>query len=384
MVAPRALFLVNYDWFFVSHRLALGQALKNEGFDVAVAALATGAEAKIREAGLRFVPMPFRPGGRNPAEEASTVAAIAALYRRERPDLVHHVTIKPVLYGSLVARALRVPAAVNAVSGLGYVFIERPGDGVRHRALREAIKATYRVSLSSPRSRTIFQNPDDRYTFESAGLIKRHQTVMVKGSGVDLTRFQAEPLPEGPPLVVLPARMLKDKGVIEFVEAAKIVRRRLPEARFALVGGVDQQNPTGIPEAQLQQWHASGEVEWWGHQSDMPQVFAKASLVVLPSYREGLPLALAEAAATARACVATDVPGCRDVVRHGENGWLTRPRDAEGLAATLLEALSSRDELRQRGLAGRAMAERELSKPAVVGQTLAVYRELLGRRWPAR
>jgi len=379
-VKARAIFLVNYDWFFVSHRLALGLALKEAGFDVGVAALATGAHQTILGAGLKFWPMPFEPGGRNPAQEARTLAAIGDLYRRERPDLVHQVTIKPVLYGSLTARALRVPAVVNAISGLGYVFIERPG--LSHRALREAIKATYRVALSNPRARTIFQNPDDQGTFEQAGLVRRQHAVQIRGSGVDTRRFSASPLPDGPPLVVLPARMLWDKGVGEFVEAARLLRQRHPRARFALVGGADRQNPAGIPEATLRQWNEAGDVEWWGHRSDMPAVLAQAHLVALPSYREGLPLALAEAAASARACVATDVPGCREVVRHGQTGWLVAPRDARSLASALDEALSSPEELSRRGLEGRLMAERELSKPAVVRQTLDVYRELLGERWP--
>lgn len=379
---PRALFLVNYDWFFVSHRLQLGVALRDRGFDVAVAALDTGASAAVRQAGLRFVPMPFVPGGKNPLREAFTAASVAALYRRERPDLVHQVTVKPVLYGSLAAAALGVPAVVNAISGLGYVFIERPGDGVAHRALRSGVKAAYRLALAGPRARVIFQNPDDRGVFEQARLVRREQTVLIRGSGVDLEKFPATPLPAGPPLVVLPARMLRDKGVGEFVEAARYVRSKLPQARFALVGGVDTQNPAAIPEAQLRAWDAEGDVAWWGHRKDMPAVLAAAHLVVLPSYREGLPLALAEAAASGRACVATDVPGCRDVVVDGETGWLVPVRDARSLGEVIERALSSPGELARRGEAGRRYAEEHLSKPAILAHTLDVYRELLGPRWP--
>lgn len=382
VAAPRALFVVNYDWFFVSHRLGLGLALKERGFDVSVAALPSEARRKIEEAGLRFVPLPFEPGGRDPRHEARTLAAVTDLYRRERPDLVHQVTIKPVLYGSLAARALGVPAVVNAISGLGYVFIERPGDTARHRALRAAVKATYRLALANPRARTIFQNPDDRGVFEQAGLVQRERTVLIRGSGVDTASFAPTPLPAGPPVVVLPARMLRDKGVGEFVEAARLVRRKRPEARFVLAGGADKQNPAGIPEAELNAWHQAGEIEWWGHRGDMPEVFAQAHLVVLPSYREGLPLALAEAAASGRACIATDVPGCREVVRAGETGWLVPPRDAAALAAAIEEALSRPEELSRRGQQGRIMAETELGKEAVIGRTLDVYRGMLGRRWP--
>ncbi|MCS6901309.1 MAG: glycosyltransferase, partial [Myxococcales bacterium] len=276
----RALFLVNHDWFFVSHRLALGEALRDAGFDVGVAALRTGAHEVIEKAGLRFHPLPFDPGGRNPILEVRTLAAIIDLYRRERPSLVHQVTIKPVLYGSLAARALQIPAVVNAVSGLGYVFIERPEDNSSHRALRSVVQLIYRIALAYPRAYTIFQNPDDLATFQHAGMIRPAQARLIRGSGVDTHRFRATPLPPGPPLIVLPARMLWDKGIQEFVDAARLVRRRIPEARFALVGSAYTQNPAGIPEATLAAWHARGEVEWWGHRTDMPSVLAQAHLVV--------------------------------------------------------------------------------------------------------
>lgn len=349
---------------------------------MSVAALQTGAQEAILRAGLRFHPLPFEPGGRRPLQEARTLAAITALYRREQPDLVHQITIKPVLYGSLAARTLGIPAVVNAISGLGYMFIERAEDRAALKALRAAVKATYRIALSNPRSRTIFQNPDDRATFEDARMIRREQTVLIRGSGVDLQRFPAAPLPNTSPIVVLPARMLRDKGVEEFVSAARVLRPRFPGTRFVLVGGVDTQNPAGIPKITLEEWQREGVVEWWGHRKDMPEVFQQAHLVVLPSYREGLPLALAEAAASARACIAADVPGCREVVHHGETGWLVKVRDSDALAEAMAEALSSRKELEQRGRAGRTLAEAELSRAAVLAKTIALYRDLLGERWP--
>jgi glycosyltransferase involved in cell wall biosynthesis len=380
---PRVLIVVNTDGFFVSHRLGIGRALRDAGCHVTVAAAPSAARATIEAEGLQFAALPFEPGSRSPPQEARSLLALERLYRRERPDVVHHVTIKPVLYGSLVARALGVPAIINAVSGLGYVFIERPTDTPAHAALRLAVKATYRVALSGRRSRTIFQNPDDLALFADAGLVARGNTVLIRGSGVDTARFGPSPLPDGEPVVVLPSRMLWDKGVGELVEAARVVKRSRPGVRFALVGGADSQNPAQVPPAQLEAWQREGVIEWWGHRKDMPQVLSQAHLVVLPSYREGLPLALAEAAASGRACIATDVPGCREVVRHGETGWLVPPRNAAALAAALDEALSDPAELARRGRLGRDLAERELALDAVVARTLDVYRELLGPRWPA-
>jgi glycosyltransferase involved in cell wall biosynthesis len=371
---PKVVILVNVDFFFVSHRLALGVALRAAGFDVVVAAASTGAEAAIEEAGLRFVPLPMHRSGRAPWREASTVATILAIYRRERPDIVHHVTIKPVLYGSLAARLVGVPV-INAVTGLGFVFIGASA------GFRRAVRAGYRVALGGARTRVIFQNPDDEQAFVASGLVARSRARLIRGAGVDTRRFAPASLPDGPPVVLLAARMLWDKGVGELVEAARQLRGR---ARFVLVGPLDPDNPAAIAETRLRAWQDEGLVEWWGPRpaSAMPAVLAGAHLVALPSYREGLPLVLAEAAACARACVATDVPGCREIVRDGETGWLVPPRDAAALAAAIARALDDRAELARRGARGRALVENEFALDLVLGRTLDVYRELLGERFP--
>ncbi|MCC6648056.1 MAG: glycosyltransferase family 4 protein [Polyangiaceae bacterium] len=378
----RALLVVNTAAFYLSHRRPIGRALRAAGLDVTIAAAPSADAAREIEAdGLRFEPLPLAPAGRSPSAEARTVAALVALYRRLRPDVVHHVTIKPVLYGSIAARALSIPV-INAVSGLGYAFIPQPGAPLAHRALGRGVDLAYRAALAGERTRVIFQNPDDLARFVEGGHVPRARTRLVRGSGVDLSRFAPAPRPAGPPLVVLPARMLRDKGVVELVEAARVVKRARPEVRFALVGGNDSENPATLSTAELEAWVTEGVVEWWGHRRDMPEVLRQASLVALPSYREGLPLALAEAAACGRAVVTTDVPGCREVVRHGETGWLVPPRASGPLARAIEEALSDDAELDRRGAASRALAERELSVDAVVSQTLDVYRELLGGRLP--
>ncbi|MCU0681669.1 MAG: glycosyltransferase family 4 protein [Polyangiaceae bacterium] len=379
---PKALFVVNSDWFFVSHRLALGRALRDAGFEVVVAAGPTGDGPAIEAEGLRFEPLPFDRGGRSPRNDARTLARLLALYRREAPDLVHHVTIKPVLYGSLAARLARVPAVVNAISGLGFVFIERATPSPRDALLRTGVIAAYRLALDTPRARAVFQNEDDRDFFVQNGLVARERTRVVRGSGVDTARFRPSPLPDGDPLVVLPARLLWDKGVGEFVEAARRLKAGGLKARFALVGAPDAGNPASVSEAQLEAWRSEGAVEWWGHRRDMPAVYASAHVVALPSYREGLPLALAEAAASGRACVTTDVPGCRDVVRGGETGWLVPARDPAALTRALAEALGAPHELARRGEAALRHIEAGFSLHAVVAAHLELYRELLGPRWP--
>jgi glycosyltransferase involved in cell wall biosynthesis len=314
----------------------------------------------------------------SPRRDTGTLAAVGALYARERPALVHHVTIKPVLYGSIVARVLGIPA-VNAVSGLGSLFLDPSLAG---RARRVLIEHAYRGALSHPRSTTIFQNEDDRSVFTGARLVRPEQTEKIAGSGVDPERFPCTAQPTTDvPTVVLPARMLWDKGVGEFVDAARRLRGR---ARFALVGRLDDTNPTRIPLGTLQSWVREGVVEWWGHRDDMPAVFAQAALVVLPSYREGLPLALLEAASSGRACVSTDVAGCRDAVQDGVTGWLIPPRDAVGLADAIAAALADPAERDRRGQAGAARARAEFSRAAVVDAHLAIYERLLAERGPRR
>jgi len=381
MVEPLAgkklLLLVNDAGFFLSHRLPLALGAQAAGMEVIIATAADPLAEQVRASGLQFAPLPLSRSGRNPLQEARLFAALLALYRRHRPDVAHHVTIKPVLYGGLAARLLRLPAVVSAVSGLGYVFISQ---GRLAALRRRAVVSLYRLALGGAGHRVIFQNPDDRAAFESASLLRSGSAVLLPGgSGVDLRRFRPQPEPDGDVLVVLPARMLWDKGVGEFVEAARILRGRGIKARFQLAGGFDPANPAAIAEAQLRAWQAEGVIEWLGHCSDMPAVYAGANIVCLPSYREGLPKALIEAAACGRALVATDVPGCREICRHQVNGLLAPVREAAGLAGALGRLIEDTALRASYGLAGRRIAEAEYGVDAVVARTLDLYRDLLAR-----
>jgi glycosyltransferase involved in cell wall biosynthesis len=366
------LFVVNVDWFFLSHRLPIARAAAEAGYDVTVAAADTGQAGRIRAAGLRFVPLELSRKGIGPVSEARALARLVSLYRRERPDIVHHVTIKPVLYGSLAARAAGVPVVINAVSGLGYAFT---GEG--RRTLRAVVQSLYRAGLSNPRAHTIFQNPDDMELFVSRRLLRAPQAVLIRGAGVDCAEFRVRPEPAGPPIVLLPARMLWDKGVGAFVEAARLLRARAVPARFVLVGDSDPGNPTAVPVSTLEAWVREGVVEWWGARDDMPDVLSQAAIVVLPSRREGLPKVLLEAAACGRAIVATDVPGCREAVLHGRTGLLVDYGDSAALAEAIAQ-LAAEPALRTKyGRAGRALAEREFAVERVVSETLALYRRVL-------
>jgi len=371
----RLLFVVNEDWFFLSHRLPLAIGARDAGLDVSIAAGDTGKSKEIVDRGFRFVSLPISRGGANPITDARTLFFLIRLYTRLRPDLVHHVTVKPIVYGSLAARLVRGVAVVNAVSGLAYTF---SSDKLHARVLRPLVTALYRLALSDRRSRIIFQNPNDRDDLVRMKVVRPEQAVLIRGSGVECSVFAPSPEPAGKPVVMLPARMLLEKGVREFVEAARLLLTSGSKGRFVLVGDSDPANPGSIGRPQLEAWVRQGLVEWWGHRTDMPRVLSCASIVVLPAYREGLPKSLLEAAACGRPIVTTDVPGCREVVRSGINGLLVPARDARALAQAI-EMLIQRPDLRkQYGRAGREIAVSEFAEEIVVKNTLALYGDLLG------
>jgi len=374
----RLLFVVNDASFFLSHRLPVALAARAHGYDVQIATPAGPGVDGIRAADLDWHSIRLSRSGRNPAREARTVADLCALYRRLRPALVHHVTPKPVLYGTAAARLTRVPAVVNAISGMGHVFAD--GSTRRAAGLRALVSAGYGAALRHPRMRVIFQNADARAEFLSRGWVRADEAVLVRGSGVDVTVFTpaSSPPPHAPPLVVLTARLLFTKGVQEFVGAASLLRDAGVAARFALVGATDPDNPASVPSRTLAEWGERGIVELWGHRENMVDVFQAAQVACLPSYLEGLPKALIEAAACGLPIVTTDVPGCREVVRHGENGFLVPAREEAPLAEALRTLLADADLRARFGAASRLRAEREFSLAQVVASHLSLYDELVG------
>ena len=327
--------VVNADWFFLSHRLPLAKEALRRGWRVTLVASDTGSADLVRAEGIDFVDLPVSRSGTNPLREIQTVAFLARLYRRLRPSLIHHVTLKPVVYGSLASRSTPDVPVVNAVSGLGYTFISKAS----WHPLRLVVQQLYALALRRRHLWTIFQNDDDLAHFVDDGLVDPDGAILIRGSGVDVQRFTPTAELSGAPVVVLPARLLRDKGVVEFVEAARQLRAEGSPARFALVGMLDPDNPAGIDEATVERWVATGDIEWWGFRDDMPEVYRQATVVVLPSYREGLPKALLEAGASARTLITTDVPGCRDVVTDDETGLVVPVRDASALAGALRRVL---------------------------------------------
>jgi len=366
------LIVVNVAWFFFSHRLPIALAAKAAGYDVHVVSGAKSHQERQKFAshGLTFHEIPLSRGGANPLKDWATIRAMAAAFRTVRPDIVHLVTIKPLLYGGLLGRFTGVQRVICAVSGLGYVFVAK---GRVAQLRRWLLSKLLRLSIGHPKAHVILQNNDDLEELSSRGILPHCTTHLIRGSGVDLERFRPHPEVSGTPRVLLPARLLVDKGIGEFCAAADLLAERNVHGEFVLVGPLDPDNPSGISRPELEKLTESGQVTWLGQQDDMPDVLRNSHVVVLPSYREGLPKALIEAAAAGRPIVTTDVPGCRDVVEEGVSGILVPARNAPCLADAIEALLVSPELRRTYGLAGRRKAEAEFGVESVVGQTLALY-----------
>jgi glycosyltransferase involved in cell wall biosynthesis len=332
---------------------------------------------KLRALGLRWESVPMDRRSLNPLREAALLWHLWRLFRRERPALVHGFTIKCAVYGSLAARAAGVPARVNAVAGMGYVFTS---NDLKARLLRPLVRGLLKLALGGKGARLILQNPDDVALFERAGLVDPSQVRLIPGSGVDCSRFDAREgtVDDGPLRVLLAARLLWDKGIAEYVEAARRLKAEGRPLLFLLAGDPDPGNPAAVPEDTVRGWVEEGVLAWLGHVDDMPALLANVDVVVLPSYREGLPKGLIEAAACALPLVTTDVPGCREVVSSEIDGLVVPVRDAAALAHAIARLQDVPALGRRLGEAARAKALARFDERIVVAGTMAVHAELLG------
>lgn len=372
----KLMFVVNVDWFFISHRLPIALGALERGYEVHVVCGETGRLEELKKLGLIVHPLTIVRGKAGIASSLKTILDIFSLFKRIQPDIVHLVTIKPVLFGGLAARLAGIKSVVAAVSGLGFVFVD---SGFKARLRRMVVGGLYRLALGKKNLKVIFQNPDDRDCLCALAGIKRDKTEMIRGSGVDLSKYPEAVIPSGVPVVVLVARLLKDKGVMEFVGAVSQLNCQGYQARFCLVGDIDPDNPASLTADDLHSIKATGDIELWGHRSDIPAVLSGATIVVLPSYREGLPKVLLEAAAAGRAVVTTDVPGCRDAVEEGGTALLVNSKSSTDLANAIASLLDDPVRCAAMGSAGRKLAEREFDVFKVVERHLEIYAELEAR-----
>lgn len=378
-VPAKVVLYANTDWYLYNFRRSLALALQRTGCEVLLLSPSGPYGEKLRKLGLRWEPLPMDRRSLNPLREFALLWHLTRLFAHERPALVHSFTIKCAVYGSLAARFAGVRARINAVAGMGYVFIS---DELKARLLRPVVRVLLRAALDGKNARLVLQNSDDVELFERAGLTEHGNIRLIRGSGVNCEQFarrnSAQSRQQGISRVLLAARLLWDKGIAEYVEAARILRAQGRSVQFLLAGTPDPGNPAAIPVKTIQGWVAEGLVDWLGHVDDMPALLATVDVVALPSYREGLPKSLIEAAACGLPLVATDVPGCREVITDGKDGLLVPVRDAVALAAAIARLLDDRELAARLGAAAREKALAEFDERIVLERTLAVYQELLG------
>ena len=375
MPKPKLFFVVNVDWFFLSHRLVVALAAQQNGYDVTVVVGNSGRIHEIADAGLHYIEMPVSRSGTNVLKELFALCFLIWLYIKEKPNIVHHVTPKIVAYGSVAARLTRTKA-INAISGLGTVFSEDSAHGL----FRKIVLLLFRFGLKDRKQKVIFQNTDDKQLFIDRKIIQSQQAILIIGSGVDLKKFCFLPkLTQKKIIITLPARMLYDKGVVEFVEMARLLKQQdfQMTIKYWLVGGTDQASAKGISQSQLESWNNEGIVFWHGYQEDMVNILGQTDIVVFPSYREGLPKSLIEACAVGRPIVCFDVVGCREVVQQNKNGYLVPFKDIEALVSKV-KALIDNELLRmEMGKESRKIAEQKFSIMKVVQLHIELYKNML-------
>ena len=376
MKKKKLLILVNYLSFFLSHRLPIAEASLAKGFDVFIGyGELRGADPKLLEKkGFKVNFVPMQPGGINFFKDLKSIFYIWSLFKRINPDIIHLVTIKPYLYGGLISRLTGVPSLVSAVSGLGSLFISK---NLKSRFLRLLLYPIYKLAFNHVNQKIIVQNKDDLKALVQWGVLKGSKTKLIKGSGVELKKFTNLNEPEGITTICFAARLIKDKGVFEFVAAAKILKEQGIKARFLLAGDLDTNNPSGLSNDDLNKLKNEGYIEIMGYYKDIAALYAKSNIVCLPSYREGFPKSLIEAAAASRTIVTTDVPGCRDAIIPNKTGLLVPVEDPLKLADALRWLIENPKKRTTMGRAGRKLAEKEFPVEKIVNEHLDIYLDLL-------
>ena len=360
--------------FFLSHRLPLALEALNNKWEVSVACGDTGKSKEIIKHGINFYAIPLSRSGTNIISELKTIVNLFKIYKKINPDVIHQVTLKPVVYGSLISRLLRIKGTVNAISGMGYNFTEG-----RQSLVQKIMIRLMKIGFNQENLGVIFQNEDDLKQVKSLNVTTdKTKLFLVKGSGVDLKRFPyCQPIEKEKLIILLPARMLYDKGVKEFKEASNLLFDKYKDqVRFVLAGLSDKENKAGVSEEILNDWYRDGYFEWIGYQKDIKSLYENADIVVLPSYREGLPKSLIEACAIGRPIVTTNAIGCKECVDEGINGFKVPIRSVEELATAISKLLESSELRGLMGKESRSKAEKEFSLSYVVHEHMKIYSKL--------
>lgn len=367
----KLLFVANVDWFFISHRLIIAEEAIKKGFEVFVACEDTGRSNEIADKGIEFIDLPFSRSGTNPVSELSTLFKFYKIYNEIKPDIVHHITLKPVIYGTLISKLLKIKGVVNAVSGLGYNFTaDRKG------LVQKIMILLLRIGFKRNNLTIIFQNDDDKKAFLDLNIISdSNRIIKIKGSGVDLVKYPKSSLPSFDLIRVLfPARMLWDKGVNELRTASEILKEKYENRiQIILCGIADDGNKAGVPSTYLEDWQDGNYVKWIGYQKEMVKIYQDSHIVVLPSYREGMPKSLLEACAIGRAIVTTDAVGCRECVDEGVNGLKVSVYSTVELAGAIEKLILNHELIQEMGENSRKKAEQEFDVKNVIYKHIEIY-----------
>lgn len=369
---PKLIMVVNEDRFFLSHRKDIALSAQREGWDVTIVCKDTGQRTDVEQLGLKMVELPINPTGTNLWQELKTFRFLLSLYRKNRDAIVHHVGLKPMLWGSLAAKFAHVRGVVNAVSGLGVLFSEK-----KLSFIAKKILCLLRFANNKDTVRIIFQNHEDEHLFLSNHVIEKEQSLFIKGSGVDLSQFCYTPEPDSNVIKVLfTGRMVKEKGVLVLIEAANALRNDYEgKVEFLLCGGLHN-NPQAMKESEIHQLCDGKYIQWLGFRKDVNQLLQQCHIVAFPSYyREGVPKSLIEACAVGRPIITTNSIGCKDTVENGKNGFLVPPKHSERLAQTLRILIEDAQLREKMGKEGRLKAEKEFSLEQVVKMHMAIYNE---------
>lgn len=375
----KVIILVNNLKFFITHRFPIAEALNKKGYKIVIAYGESENEDInfLHKRGLETFYIPIYRGSINLFKECKTFFKILRFFIEQKPDLVHLVTIKPYLYGGIISRLTNVPNVVSAVSGLGSLFISK---SLKIKSLKLLLYPMFKIAFNHKNQKTIFHNNDDLNYLLRWGVINARKTILVKGSGVNLKNFHHLKEYPGLPVVCFSARLLRDKGVIEFILASKIIKNEGIKARFIIAGDLDKQNPTGLKLDELENLNKDNCVEFLGYQDDIPDLFSKSHIICLPSYREGMPKSLLEAAAASRSIVTTDVPGCRDAIIPNKTGLLVPIKNAKKLAEAIKFLINHPKKRTLMGKEGRRLAEKEYKIEKIIQNHLDIYEELFKKK----
>jgi len=380
----KLLFVANVDWYVISHRIQIIEEAVKNGWDVTVACEDTGEKETILETGAKFIDLPFSRSGTNPIKELGVLIRFYLLYKEQKADIIHHVSLKPVIYGSFIARILKKPTVLNAVSGLGYVFTgKHKGSGIVQRTMLSIM----RYGFNRDNLAFIFQNQDDYHKLLQLGAVYDKNIIhFIKGSGVDLSLYQDKaPVTNEKVKILFPARMLWDKGIDELRAASTLLKKDYKtKASFVLSGRDDDGNKAGVPLSYLNEWTDGNYVNWIGHSENMIKTFGEADIVVLPSYREGMPKSLIEAAAMGKPIVTTNAVGCKECVDDNINGFLVPVKSTKELAEALAKLIDDPKLRKTMGKASRIKAEEEFNIDSVIEKHLEIYQDLLNLAYKSK